>query len=232
MTLSHLREWKILESRAILEVVRGRLDIVDKFHEMIVNDAPETPHRQGDESLHALVADYPWLISPEWQVLYEEKTVTKQLREWGHADIPENDRTRYDFLALEGSGQMIVIEIKRAGHAVELRDLHQIEQYVDQLGRARPQTRGAFLTSESYALSEATMSDWKKRQNIELLTWAEVHARVRSYYEHYRALLEGDVGQPVLRPQATGSCPDTGCSGYWRIPLCGGSQPRCRPAGR
>ena len=45
--LAHLRDWQVLESRAILEVIRGRLQIVDKFHDMIASDAPETAPRVG-----------------------------------------------------------------------------------------------------------------------------------------------------------------------------------------
>lgn len=198
LALTYLRGWKVLESRAILEVVKGRLDIVDKFHSMIVNDSSETAAAKGSENLHDLIADYPWLINPDWQVLAEEKTITKQLREWGDVETASTDRSRYDFLALEGGGDTVVIEIKRAGHPVELRDLQQIERYVDRLGRARADTRGAFITSESYALSDRTLEDWLKRDNIELLTWAEVHQRTRAYYQHYRAVLEGDIDDPYF----------------------------------
>ena len=198
LALTYLRGWKVLESRAILEVVKGRLDIVDKFHSMIVNDSTETAAAKGSENLHDLIADYPWLINPDWQVLSEEKTLTRQLREWGETDAAASDRSRYDFLALEGGGDTVVIEIKRAGHPVELRDLQQIERYVDRLGQARADTRGAFITSERYALSERTLEDWLKRDNIELLTWAQVHKRTRAYYQHYRAVLEGDIDDPYF----------------------------------
>lgn len=198
LALTYLRGWKVLESRAILEVVKGRLDIVDKFHSMIVNDSTETAAARGRENLHDLIADYPWLINPDWQVLAEEKTLTRQLREWGEKDATAGGGTRYDFLALEGGGDTVVIEIKRAGHPVELRDLQQIERYVDALGQARASTRGAFITSERYALSDRTLDDWLKRDNIELLTWAQVHERTRAYYQHYRAVLEGDIDDPYF----------------------------------
>lgn len=131
-------------------------------------------------------------------MLAEVKTLTRQLREWSAEDTAPEDRSRYDFLALEGSGDTVVIEIKRAGHAVELKDLQQIERYVDRLGQARAATRGAFITSERYALSDRTRDDWLDRDNIELLTWAQVHERTRAYYQHYRAVLEGDIGDPYF----------------------------------
>jgi hypothetical protein len=196
MAVEYLRGWKVLESRAILEVIKGRLDIVDKFHSMIVNDATETASVVGNENLHDLIADYPWLINPEWQVLAEERTLSKQLQEWGAEDTPQGARSRYDFIALEGGGETIVIEIKRSGHAVELKDLQQIERYVDRLGQARENIRGAFITGDRYALAQRTREDWDGRDNIELLTWAQVHERTRSYYQHYRAVLDSDIRDP------------------------------------
>ncbi len=196
LALQYLRGWKVLEGRAILEVIKGRLDIIDKFHKMIVNDTAETAAEVGRENLHDLIADYPWLINPEWQVLSEERTLTRQLREWGQNDIPDADRSRYDFLALEGGGQTIIIEIKRSGHAVDLNDLQQIERYIDRLGQARENIRGAFITGDRYALAKRTLTDWEDRDNIDLLTWGQVHDRTRSYYQHYRAVLDSDLADP------------------------------------
>nr|WP_246382631.1 ATP-binding protein [Micromonospora jinlongensis] len=193
-TLELLRGWKVLESRAVLEVVKGRIDIVDKFYHMIVEDAPETASSLSRDNMHDLIADYPWLVNPEWQVFAEEKRITTQLREWGTEDIADpEDRSRYDFLALAGDGQIIVIEIKRAGHAVELKDLHQIDSYAGKLQQARDNVHMAFITGDKYALPDRQLRNWRDRDDIDLLTWREIHERTKSFYEHYRAVLEGDV---------------------------------------
>ncbi|MEU4244875.1 hypothetical protein [Actinoplanes sp. NPDC026619] len=193
-TVDLLRGWRVLESRAVLEVVKGRLDIVDKFYSMIVDDAPETAPRVGRDNMHDLIADFPWLINPEWQVLAEERRITSQLREWGFTDINPDDRTRYDFLALRGEGRLVVIEIKRSGHPVSIDDLHQIDRYAEKLRQAeKGEVSMAVITGSGYTLSGTARKGWQERDDIELLTWAEIHARAKSFYEHYRAVLEGDV---------------------------------------
>lgn len=203
-TLGLMRGWHVLESRAVLEVVKGRLDIVDKFYNMIVNDSPETAPRVGRDNMHDLIADFPWLVNPEWQVLAEEKRITTQLQEWGAQDIDPDDLTRYDFLALRGEGRLIVIEIKRAGHAVELKDLHQIENYANKLGQGeRGTVQMAFITGDRYALLPDTRAVWDRRTDIELLTWGDIHGRTKLFYEHYRAILEGDVDASGFRNKAS-----------------------------
>ena len=189
--LEHLRDWKVLESRAILEVVQGRLQIIDKFHSMLVNNAPETAPEKGMENLHDLIADYPWLLDPQWQVLSEEKGITKQLREWGHDDIDPDYRERYDFLALAAPKQMIVIEIKRSGHAVILEDVHRLQRYCDNLSQGTDsEVTMALVSGPNWATSRER---WVDQPGLRLLEWGAVHERTKSFYRHYRSVLEADV---------------------------------------
>ena len=89
--LAHLKEWRVLESRAILEIIKGRLGITEKFHSMIVNNAAEIAGSKGDDNMHDLLAGHPWLLNPEWQILAEEKSISKQLREWNAEDIRQRE---------------------------------------------------------------------------------------------------------------------------------------------
>ena len=117
--LERLFDWKVLESRAILEIVRGRISIINKLEQMIISDAPETASAKTHDNLHDLLAEYPWLFNPEWQVFTEEKSIGKTLREWGNEDCPEDMKAkRVDFLALaKDIDELIIIELKRPGHA-------------------------------------------------------------------------------------------------------------------
>jgi len=189
--LEYLDEWKVLESRAILEVVRGRLQIIDKFHSMLVNDAPETAPKTGIENLHDLIADYPWLLNPAWQVLAEERRITTQLREWGHEDIDPEDRQRYDFLALTGSGVLLVIEIKRSGHAVVLEDVLRLLQYAEKLQKGTDLDVSMVLVSGPQWATDR--EKWERSPEIELLEWGSIQDSTRKFYEQYRAVLERNV---------------------------------------
>lgn len=191
--VTYIRGWRMLESRALLEVIKGRIEIIEKFFSMIVNDAPETAHVRGQDNVHDLIGRYPWLLNPEWQILSEETTITKQLQVWGAKDTPVDDRSRYDFLALTGQGQTVVIEMKRAGHGATLEDLHQLERYVNKLADADPSISGVFISADKYALPERTYDSWKLRNDIVLLRWADVHKRVAGHYGHYKAVLERDL---------------------------------------
>ena len=117
-------------------MVKGRLEIIDKFQVMLVNDVRETAHEIGDDNMHDLLGRFPWLLNPEWQVLAEEQSLTKQLQEWGTKDIGKDDRSRYDFLALENDRTLVVLEIKRPGHAIDVDDTTRLTKYRERLAAA------------------------------------------------------------------------------------------------
>lgn len=188
--LSHLAEWKVLESRAILEIVSGRLQIIDKLAVLLASNAPETAHVIGDENLHDLLADYPWIINPEWQVLAEEKTITKQLQDWGAEAEEGADAKRYDFLALKGEDRLVLIELKRPSHAVENADVARLQDYRVRLEAAQGPIQMVLISGGEFNFRYTPTED------LEVLTWAEIHTRTRSYYEHYRAVLSGEIDDP------------------------------------
>lgn len=196
--LEHLREWQVLESRAILEVVRGRLEIVGKFRAMIADNAPETAPRVGADNIHDLLAGYPWLLNPEWQVLAEEKAISTQLREWMFKDIEEEDRRlRYDYLALSDERRLVVVDIKRPGIAVELDELHRLETYKEKLARAEERDLLMLMVcGGELNVTPETKDTWKDRKDGEILLWSRLCDRAKAHYEHYRAILEKHINDP------------------------------------
>lgn len=193
--LTNLHQWKVLESRAILEIVQGRLQIIDKFAKMVAEDAPETTKSIGGDNMHDLIAGYPWLLNPEWQVYSEEKSISTQLKAWLYEDIKEEDaRMRYDFLALTNNSEFIVVEIKRSKHAVEMEELQRLERYFERLATARQNvTQMMLIYGKTLNVTSKTQESWQESDYKQLVRWHDLVERAKKYYEHYRVLLLGDI---------------------------------------
>jgi len=205
--LDRLREWKVLESRAILEIVKGRLSIVKKLEQMIINNAPETASKNTYDNLHDLLAEYPWLFDPEWQVFTEEKSVSKQLKEWGVEDCSEDIKDgRVDFLAFGKDDELIVIEIKRPGYAVTFKEIQRIEGYQERLRAAHPNSRRVLVYGGKLDVSPAQAEIYRSASGkpgaLELIEWHQMFARANRYYAHYEAVLKGDVQDPNFASKA------------------------------
>ena len=191
--VDRLRRWKVLESRALLEVVEGRLSVIRKFRQMIAEDAPETAGRYRRENLHDLVVAFPWLLNPKWQVLDHEREVSGLLSEWKAEDFDPENSERIDFLSLTGEGRLVVVEIKRAGIAAELKEFQKLQEYVERLRRSdgSMELEGLFVASEFNFTPEVVETN-----AISIETWATVCDRVTRHFEDYSAILESDIENP------------------------------------
>lgn len=137
--LDLMDEWDILEAVQAAQLVRGRVVVVQMLRRLIKDRAPEKPTMQD------LLREHPWIIDPMWQLLHHERSLETVLRETFHSDTTEGDQRRLDFLCLGDSGTAVVVEVKRPGDKIGLKELRQLRGYVNTL-RDRNNNAGNFAT--------------------------------------------------------------------------------------
>lgn len=140
--LKLMDEWDILEAVQAAQLVRGRVIVIQTLKRLIDEKAPEKPIMQD------LLREHPWIIDPMWQVLHHERSLERVLRETFHSDSNENDQRRLDFLCVGDSAHAIVVEVKRPGLNVGLKELSQLRGYVNTL-RDRNEKGGNLSTQRS-----------------------------------------------------------------------------------
>ena len=122
-----LSEWDILEAVNTALLVKGRVEIIRKFAQMIKDKVPEKPDMQD------YIKDHPWLIDPKWTMLVHEKSLDNLI--CSEFDIEksgedEGDR-RIDFFCLGDRYQTAhVVEAKRPGALVGRTEFDQLRDYV------------------------------------------------------------------------------------------------------
>lgn len=121
-----IAEWDVQEAVNLAWIVRGRIQIIERFKQMIDEGRPEKPDMQE------FVKDHPWLLDPSWDVLRHEtsldRIIAEELGLEGETD--EEGRRRLDFFTLADAGQAKVVELKRPGQALTKGDIRQTEDYV------------------------------------------------------------------------------------------------------
>ena len=208
--LARLHDWKVLESRAILEIVKGRLTIIERLRKMVIQNRPETPGKATDanpsrDNLHDLLADYPWLFNPEWQVFAEEKSIGKQLNEWGVTEIKEEmEAKRVDFLAFhKDEDVLVIIELKRPGHPVELEELQRLQRYQNELGRAYKNCLAVLVHEGEINIGASARKSFEASEAFILVKWSDMFKQASRFYSHYKAVLDGDVADPSFSRKQT-----------------------------
>jgi hypothetical protein len=122
-----LSEWDIIEAVNTAQLVKGRVEIIRKFAQMIKDKVPEKPDMQD------YLRDHPWLIDPKWTMLHHEKSLDNVLAtQFNVAKTRSQDgQQRLDFFCL-GDGRYVthVVEIKRPGNYVGKDELDKLNNYV------------------------------------------------------------------------------------------------------
>ena len=125
-----LSEWDIIEAVNTAHLVKGRVEIIRTFEQMIQARVPEKPDMQD------YLRDHPWLIDPKWTMLAHEQSLDRVLRErFGEQSSGEREGAgRLDFFCLGDRNQEVyVVEVKRPGYPVGREEIRQVEDYVQYL---------------------------------------------------------------------------------------------------
>jgi hypothetical protein len=122
-----LSEWDIIEAVNTAHLVKGRVEIIRKFEQMIQDKVPEKPNMQN------YLRDHPWLIDPKWTMLVHEQSLDKLIHnEFKLNASGENEGgRRIDFFCLGDKYQTAhVVEVKRPGDLVGRAEFDQLRDYV------------------------------------------------------------------------------------------------------
>lgn len=166
-----MTEWDILEAIQAAQLVRGRVVVIQTLKRLIKERAPEKPTMQD------FLREHPWVIDPMWQLLHHERSLETVLRETFHSEISEGDQRRLDFLCIGDSSTAIVVEVKRPGDKIGLKELSQLRGYVNTL-RDRNEKAGNFSTKRSRILGVMIHSGLKEEPGIN----SELQDMIKSGY--------------------------------------------------
>jgi Histidine kinase-, DNA gyrase B-, and HSP90-like ATPase len=118
------REWEIVEAREMMRVTQGRIHTIERLQALIEEDALEVP------TLHRFLREFPWVLDPRWNLIADEESFSKILRDRFPDETLDERERRIDFLCVREGTQLVVVEIKRPGVKASAKELAQIEEYV------------------------------------------------------------------------------------------------------
>jgi len=140
-----LSEWDVMEAVMTAQKVKGRVEIIRKFRQMIEDKVREKPDMQD------YIEEHPWLIDPGWDSFKRETSIDKWLNEkFGMPKSKdEGGRTIPDYFCLGDSRTVQVIELKRPGDTAGTEEMDKIRDYVFYVrNRAKKEASAGSLKKE------------------------------------------------------------------------------------
>lgn len=182
-----------IEASYYIDIVRGRLEVIEKFEKEIVDAKKQEKVAQN------YLFDHLWLLDPTWDRVQGnaqmEVTLTKELK---RACPDAKEGARLDIAYRTTAGRHVIIELKRPGLYVDAATLEtQGRKYVEaveQWYREHPDTEGRqsrlppidvfFLVETAPALNEREFKSWDA-YNLKVLTYKGLITNARMSYQSY-----------------------------------------------
>jgi hypothetical protein len=209
-------EWNVLEAVQTAAIVRGRVEIIHKFRQMIESGIREKPE------MHSILKGNPWLIDPKWDMLEHERALDTIVIKHFEERVPRSDRgrQRLDIFCLGDSARKVVVEVKRPGEVVGQKEIQQAMDYVFYLrewaGQSRDQTRHAtiqgLLIVEKIRPEDRMWRDTAENTDVFVRTWSELLATAERLYDEFLHLVKSKVPADDPRIQAINRLPAAGTS--------------------
>ena len=187
-----LSEWDVIELVSTAQLVKGRVEIIRKFKEMIGERVREKPDMQN------YVRDHPWLIDPKWTTLVHEKSLDTLLENEFNVETSRGAEgvRRVDFFCLGDKYKTAhVVEVKRPGDTVGRPQFDQIRDYVLFLRRklerdanqenARTTIGGLLIADRIREEDSMHAQEAQKAGTFEIRTWDSLLTAAETLHEEF-----------------------------------------------
>lgn len=203
-----LKEWDIISSVSIAEVVLGRIQIVRQFRAHIDRRLAEKL-TASQLDMQKFIREYPWLLGQKYQDLRpsdfdHEEGVDK----WIRARLEEVDREyriadkrkgiRFDLLCIKSDFLILILELMRPGLALDYQHVTRLNQYVTRIQAYINEMGPEYIGKKVFGMLIAdhptkdpsvasTVQDL--RHNLEVYTWDGLFNLVQGGYRDYLEIL-------------------------------------------
>jgi hypothetical protein len=123
-----LQGWSLQTITNVAQQVRSRLDTIKLFEERIQDN--RTYEIRGDDSIHRVLERSMWLVDERYWILHSNSALRKFIGTDVAKEDKQYEKLRPDFVCGSVSRKLIILELKRPSHELEVKDLNQMERYM------------------------------------------------------------------------------------------------------
>lgn len=183
-----LQGWSLQSVTNVAQQVRSRLDTIKLFEERIQDK--RTFEIRGNNSIHRVLERSMWLVDERYWILHSNASLRTFIGdEMTKKDKQYKDR-RPDFVCGTVGKKLIILELKRPSHVLEVEDLNQTELYM-----VLAEEYSSFSDYEAFLIgnkkSDELMRTLKHRSSkFKTLTYSDLLQDTKHKYESFLQTIE------------------------------------------
>ncbi|MEK4228929.1 ATP-binding protein [Solibacillus sp. FSL H8-0538] len=198
-------DWESIEINEMAKLALGRVKTIQRFEDFINGNASET------KVIQPFLEKFPWILEPRMSVFDREVTFKKILHEnFPDEELVESNR-RIDFLCSNVNGDVIIIELKRPGIKLSMKEIRQARKYeIFLLDKRKGQINSVktYLISDRYDMDEEALDMYESHTasgKLFIKTYTELIDQAKQYHKHFIDMQEdiNSVKTEMISAQAT-----------------------------
>lgn len=123
-----MEELTVGQITAVTNEVTRRVGLLTLFREQVLDE--RTYEITGDKSIHRLLERAMWIVDERYWLMHSNKQLRTVVAKQLEKEDAKYKTTRPDFVCGTVDKKLIIIEIKRPSHKLDVDDLNQLERYV------------------------------------------------------------------------------------------------------
>ncbi len=123
-TAEILKEISLHDINNFSETVKNRLQKIEFFKKISMSN--KTYEIRGIDSIHRFLEKNMWIIDERYWLMHSNETLRSIIGE----KVEKDPNKRPDFVCGSVGGKLIIIELKRPAHKLQVDDLNQLENYL------------------------------------------------------------------------------------------------------
>ena len=181
-TLKLVKDWKFIEAKELAKVSEGRIQTIDSFEKMIIENKSER------DVIQPFIEEFPWLLDPKLISFEREVTYLKLLREnCDDSNLGDESNRRIDFLTSMSDNTLYIFELKRPNLKVKTDYVTQVYDYESFIHKVNPNINvKTFLVTNNCEIERTAQSmidSAVKTNKFEIKTYTELLSAARSYHK-------------------------------------------------
>jgi hypothetical protein len=184
--LKLLEEYDLPQITSVASVITDRLQKLRVFEAQIRNE--NAYELKGKNSIHNQLASALWLLDDSYWLLHSNRTLATLVQ--NKYPLSGDERLRPDFIFADNKADLVIVQLKRPRHAIEIEDINQLQDYlagVDEFEEYGKNKKG-FMIGESISDHNQKIVDQQK--NLEFKSYVRLVDDCRRRYQEYLTAID------------------------------------------
>lgn len=183
-----LKTWSLKQITSISNQVIERVRTLELFKDRVLDD--RTYEIRGDDSIHRILERAMWIIDERYWLLHSNVTLRKIVGDEVVKANKGNEKKRPDFVCGSVGEKLIIVELKRPSHPLEIDDLNQLENYLSII-----EQKHSGKTFECYLIGKTISAELERKKKyrgsqFKVRTFSDLIDDTEKRYKEYLQALD------------------------------------------